>query len=68
VIGIELWADSEAIHMAWQSMVDDPDRYTPCGWDLLATYRMECREFPFYLCPLRSTTSTPGSARAHASA
>jgi aminomethyltransferase len=52
VIGIELWADSEAIHVAWQRMVDDPDRYTPCGWDLLATYRMECREFPFYLCPL----------------
>jgi aminomethyltransferase len=52
VIGIEMWADPEVIHVAWRKMVDDPDCYTPCGWDVLATYRLECPDFPFYLCPL----------------
>jgi aminomethyltransferase len=52
VIGVELWAADEVIHQTWRAMVADPGRYTPCGWDLLATFRLECREFTFYLCPL----------------
>ncbi|MFE6040537.1 hypothetical protein [Streptomyces sp. NPDC056452] len=52
VIGIEMWATAEVIREAWREMVAQPDSYTPCGWDLLASYRLECQEFAFYLCPL----------------
>jgi aminomethyltransferase len=52
VIGIEMLAAAEVIHQAWQAMVAAPDIYTPCGWDLLATFRLECQDFAFYLCPL----------------
>jgi len=52
VIGVELWAADEIIYEAWQVMLADPERYTPCGWDVLATFRLECRDFAFYLCPL----------------
>lgn len=52
VIGIEMWAEADVVHEAWTQMVVRPDVFTPCGWDLLATYRMECTAFLFYLCPL----------------
>ena len=52
LIGIELWASPDVIHEAWREIVADPDCFTPCGWDVLATFRMECTEFVFYLCPL----------------
>ncbi len=52
VIGLELWATDSVIHEAWRTMVTAPGRYTPCGWDVLAAFRLECQEFPFYLCPL----------------
>jgi aminomethyltransferase len=52
VIGIELWTTGEVMHDVWQDIVAAPERYTPCGWDVLATFRLECREFAFYLCPL----------------
>ncbi|MGY5060715.1 hypothetical protein ACWDFR_42780 [Streptomyces sp. 900105755] len=52
VIGIEMWAAPHTVETAWQTMVAAPDLYTPCGWDVLATYRLECSQFAFYLCPL----------------
>ncbi|GAA2367517.1 aminomethyltransferase [Catellatospora methionotrophica] len=52
VIGVELWASAEVTHEAWQAMTAEPAVFTPCGWDLLATYRLECPDFAFYLCPL----------------
>ncbi|MGW3950439.1 hypothetical protein ACWEKM_05645 [Streptomyces sp. NPDC004752] len=52
VIGIELWGTPEVMNTAWRDMMSDPGRYTPCGWDILATFRLECPEFAFYLCPL----------------
>jgi len=52
VIGFEMWGSPEVIHVAWREMVADAGRYTPCGWDVLATFRLECPEFAFYLCPL----------------
>jgi aminomethyltransferase len=52
IIGIELWGEADVVHEAWTRMVARPEIFTPCGWDLLATYRLECTAFPFYLCPL----------------
>ncbi|MFK3978772.1 hypothetical protein ACI2K4_00185 [Micromonospora sp. NPDC050397] len=52
VIGIEMWGGPDVIREAWKRMVADPRTFTPCGWEVLATYRLECREFRFYLCPL----------------
>lgn len=52
VIGIEMWAEPEVIHLAWREMVADADWFTPCGWDVLHTFRLECSDFVFYLCPL----------------
>jgi len=52
IIGIELWAEGDVVHEAWTRIVARPETFTPCGWDLLATYRMECTAFPFYMCPL----------------
>ncbi|MEO3755213.1 hypothetical protein [Streptomyces sp. B6B3] len=52
LIGVEMWAAPEDIHLAWRAMVAAPETYAPCGWDVLATYRLECQEFSFFLCPL----------------
>lgn len=52
LIGVELWAHPDVLRAAWIRMVADPDHVTPCGWDVLATYRLECAEMAFYLCPL----------------
>lgn len=52
VIGVEMWGTADVMHEAWQRMVAMPDTFTPCGWHVLATYRLECDGFPFYLCPL----------------
>jgi len=52
VIGVEMWATPEVIRTAWQTMMADPDVYTPCGWDVLTSFRLEYQRLAFYLCPL----------------
>jgi aminomethyltransferase len=51
-VGMEMWASPEVINSVWREMLMLPDLYTPCGWDILATYRLECLKFPFYICPI----------------
>ncbi len=52
VVGLELWATPAVIREAWRRMVADPKHVTPCGWEVLASYRLECSDISFYLCPL----------------
>jgi aminomethyltransferase len=51
-VGTEMWAGPAAITDAWQYMLARPDQFTPCGWDALATFRVECSAMVFGLCPL----------------
>lgn len=52
ILAIELWAEADVVREAWTRIVAMPETFTPCGWDLLAMYRMEYTVLPFYLCPL----------------
>lgn len=51
-IGMELWAGPEAMVAAWQAMLAAPNLVTPCGWDMVNTFRLECEAFVFAVCPL----------------
>ena len=51
-IGMEMWGELSAISLAWISMLNQPDIYTPCGWDALHTFRMDCNEILFSLYPI----------------
>ena len=51
-IGVEMWGQLEVISQAWQYMLARPELYTPCGWDILHVYRMECTDISFSLYPL----------------
>jgi aminomethyltransferase len=51
-IGTEMWAGPEAVASAWRYMLARPDQFTPCGWDALASFRVECATMVFGLCPL----------------
>lgn len=59
LIGTELWGDEATMHEAWTRMLAHPEIYTPCGWDVLASYRLECTDIVFYLCPLDIHRLTP---------
>jgi aminomethyltransferase len=52
VIGMELWARPEAMREVWRDILARPESVTPCGWDMVNTYRLECKAFVFALCPL----------------
>jgi aminomethyltransferase len=52
VVGYELWADKEVLCGLWRQVLRSRHVVTPAGWDLLNTYRMECREMVFGLYPL----------------
>lgn len=43
-IGIEMWGKVQTIGWAWQYILSHPEIYTPCGWNILHTFRMENEE------------------------
>lgn len=51
-IGIEIWSDLSSILELWDFMLNQRNIFTPCGWDVLNIYRMECKEIKFMLYPL----------------
>jgi aminomethyltransferase len=51
-IGMELWGELDVIAEAWSEMLKHPSFFTPCGWDILHGYRMDCEDIRFYLYPL----------------
>ena len=52
LIGMEMWGVPERIARVWQRLLEEPLGVVPCGWDALDTFRIECREMVFGLCPL----------------
>ena len=52
VVGIEMWGHAPVIRSAWRQILKHSDLITPCGWDLLNVYRMECTSMVFALYPL----------------
>jgi len=52
VIGYELWAEPAVLSRAWGQLLSQPELVTPCGWDALNAYRLQCQEIPFLLYPL----------------
>ena len=52
LIGMEMWADTGAMRETYTKMLSRPDIFTPCGWDMVNTFRVECHAMVFGLCPL----------------
>jgi len=52
VVGIEMWGEAPVIRRTWHRILEHSDLITPCGWDLLNVYRMECTSMVFALFPL----------------
>jgi aminomethyltransferase len=50
-IGIEMWANVNTLSWAWAYMLNHPEIYTPCGWDVLHSYRMDCEEILLTVYP-----------------
>jgi aminomethyltransferase len=49
---MEMWAATEAMRETYTRMLGRPDIFTPCGWDMVNTFRVECDAIVFGLCPL----------------
>ena len=59
VVGVEMWGQAPHIRRAWAQILKQPELVTPCAWDVLGVYRMECDLMIFALFPLdvhRGTT------------
>jgi aminomethyltransferase len=52
VVGIEMWGEGQHIRRTWANIVKQPELITPCGWDVLGVFRMECALMVFALFPL----------------
>jgi len=51
-IGYEMWGNPRVITNAWDIICTDRAHFTPCAWDILNMYRMECNDMLFTLYPL----------------
>lgn len=51
-IGIEMWGDGDALRQSWIRILQMPDLVTPCGWDLLDIFRVECERMIFGVYPV----------------
>lgn len=52
VVGVEMWGHAPVIRQVWQCILKHSDLITPCGWDVLNVYRMECSLMVFAVYPL----------------
>ena len=52
VVGVEMWGLAPVIRTVWEKILNLPDLITPCGWNLLNVYRMECALMVFAVYPL----------------
>ena len=51
-IGVEMWGRAPVIRKVWDEILNQPELITPCGWNLLNVYRMECKLMVFAVYPL----------------
>ena len=47
-----MWGPAPVIRHTWHEMLRQPDLITPCAWDLLNIFRMECTAMVFAVYPL----------------
>ena len=52
VVGVEMWGIAPVIRKVWDRILGKPGLITPCGWNLLNVYRMECNLMVFAVYPL----------------
>lgn len=52
VVGYEMWGHAAVIRRTWGHILQRPDLATPCAWDLLNVYRLECTSMVFAVYPL----------------
>jgi aminomethyltransferase len=52
VVGVEMWGHAPIIRRTWHRILMHSDLITPCAWDLLNVYRMECSLMVFAVYPL----------------
>jgi len=52
VVGVEMWGRAPVIRKVWDGILNKPALITPCGWNLLNVYRMECSLMVFAVYPL----------------
>lgn len=51
-IGVEMWGEAAALRESWVRILQMPDLVTPCGWDLLSVFRLECTDMIFGVYPI----------------
>ena len=58
-ISMEMWGSVETIGWVWKHMLSHQDIYTPCGWNILHAFRMECEDLllPVYPLDIHDATS-----------
>jgi len=52
LVGVEMWGHAPVIRKVWDDILSKPALITPCGWNLLNVYRMECSLMVFAVYPL----------------
>jgi len=52
VVGMELWGCAPVIRKVWHQILSTPALITPCGWNALNVYRIECNLMVFMVYPL----------------
>ena len=57
-IGYEIWSDPHTLAEIWKDMLYHHPLITPCAWQLLNMYRVECQVMIFALYPLDMNSST----------
>jgi aminomethyltransferase len=51
-VNLEFWGAAEHIRTVWQRILEKPDLITPCGWDALNGFRLDCRQMIFAVYPI----------------
>lgn len=51
-VGYEMWGPVQVIRRVWGRIFQHSDLITPCAWDLLNVYRVECELMVFAVYPI----------------
>jgi len=51
-VGMEMWGHASTIRRAWRKILQEPAVATPCAWDVLNVFRLECTSMVFAVYPL----------------
>ncbi|MFI9010016.1 glycine cleavage T C-terminal barrel domain-containing protein [Actinosynnema sp. NPDC053489] len=58
IIGYEVWARHDVLAAVWRQLITERPDVVPSAWELLNTYRLECRDIVFALYPVDMHSGT----------